>query len=126
MINDAIILLSQVDCGGGVLSYGRKKRAADRNQLPRQSRQLQPLPEDLADKLTYDPNLHQDVIVYDTPLRKQIFVDPGIKVNRFTDPTGGEVATGRGFTDENGGKINSIYIKMQTIILGILEEYNSV
>ena len=74
--------------------------------MPRQSRQLQPLPEDLADKLTYDPNLHQDVIVYDTPLRKQIFVDPGIKVNRFTDPTGGEVATGRGFTDENGGSVH--------------------
>jgi len=64
------------------------------------------LPDDLADKLVYDPNLDQDVIVYDTPLRKQIFVDPGIKVNRFTDPTGGEVATGRGFTDENGGKRN--------------------
>ena len=95
----------QVDCGGGVLSYGRKKRSADGNQLPRQSRQLSPLPDDLADKLTYDPNLHQDVIVYDTPLRKQIFVDPGIKVNRFTDPTGGEVATGRGFTDENGGQL---------------------
>ena len=55
--------------------------------------------------MMFDPNLGQEVIVYDTPLRKQIFVDPGIKVNRFTDPTGGEVATGRGFTDENGGKI---------------------
>jgi hypothetical protein len=91
-----------VDCGGGVLSYGRKKRSADRRQSARQPRQLAPLPDDLADKLVYDPNLDQDVIVYDTPLRKQIFVDPGIKVNRFTDPTGGEVATGRGFTDENG------------------------
>ena len=96
--------ISQVDCGGGVLSYGRKKRSADRRQSARQPRQLAPLPDDLADKLVYDPNLDQDVIVYDTPLRKQIFVDPGIKVNRFTDPTGGEVATGRGFTDENGGK----------------------
>ena len=96
----------QVDCGGGVLSYGRKKRSADRRQSARQPRQLAPLPDDLADKLVYDPNLDQDVIVYDTPLRKQIFVDPGIKVNRFTDPTGGEVATGRGFTDENGGKGN--------------------
>ena len=32
----------------------------------------------------YDPNLGQEVIVYNTPLRKQIFVDPGIRVNRFT------------------------------------------
>ena len=87
------------------MSYGRKKRAADGRQSSRQSRQLSPLPDDLADKLVYDPNLDQDVIVYDTPLRKQIFVDPGIKVNRFTDPTGGAVANGRGFTDENGGKV---------------------
>ena len=36
------------------------------------------------DKLIYDPNLQQDVILHDTPLRKQIFVDPGIRVNRFT------------------------------------------
>ena len=99
----------KVSCGGGVLSYGRKKRSADRTetlriQLPRKPRQLAPLPEDLADKLVYDPDLDQDVIRYDTPLRKQIFVDPGIKVNRFTDPTGGEVANGVGFTNENGGK----------------------
>ena len=32
----------------------------------------------------FDPNLGQEVIVYNTPLRKQIFVDPGIRVNRFT------------------------------------------
>jgi len=31
----------------------------------------------------------------DTPLRKQIFVDPGIKVNRFTDPLGDDAASGR-------------------------------
>lgn len=51
--------------------------------------------------MVYDPNLDQEVIFYDTPLRKQIFVDPGIKVNRFTDPTGGNISGG-GFTDENG------------------------
>ena len=94
--------LIQVDCGNGVLSYGRKKRDADRKKTLRQPRQLAPLPDDLADKLVYDPKLDQEVIIYDTPLRKQIFVDPGIKVNRFTDPTGGNVS-GRGFTDENGG-----------------------
>ena len=35
-------------------------------------------------RMMFDPNLGQEVIVYDTPLRKQIFVDPGIRVNRFT------------------------------------------
>ena len=95
--------ITQVDCGNGILSYGRKKRDADR-KTARQPRQLAPLPDDLAEKLVYDPNLDQDVIFYDTPLRKQIFVDPGIKVNRFTDPTGGNVAN-HGFSDENGGKL---------------------
>ena len=85
------------------MSFGRKKRDADRS-LARQPRQLAPLPDDLAEKLVYDPNLNQEVIYYNTPLRKQIFVDPGIKVNRFTDPIGGD-ATGRGFTDENGGML---------------------
>ena len=34
--------------------------------------------------MMFDKNLNQEVLVYDTPLRKQIFVDPGIRVNRFT------------------------------------------
>ena len=34
--------------------------------------------------MMFDPNLGQDVIIHNTPLRKQIFVDPGIRVNRFT------------------------------------------
>lgn len=62
-----------VNCGDDVLSYGRKKRQAD-------------LTENFADKMVYDKNLGQEVLMYDTPLRKQIFVDPGTKVNRFTDP----------------------------------------
>ena len=37
-----------------------------------------------SNNMVFDPNLGQDVILYDTPLRKQIFVDPGIRVNRFT------------------------------------------
>merc|ERR1712029_821913 len=65
-----------VDCGNGVQSYGkRKKRQADHaNILYR----INP------DKIIYDPNLQQDVLLNETPLRKQIFVDPGIRVNRFT------------------------------------------
>ncbi len=34
--------------------------------------------------MVYDPNLGQEVLKYDKPLRKQIFVDPGITVSRFT------------------------------------------
>ena len=46
------------------------------------------------DKLVYDSNLNQEILIYDTPLRKQIFVDPGTKVSRFRDPSGETVKTG--------------------------------
>jgi len=55
-----------VNCGDGVESYGkRKKRQADHANI---SYRMNP------DKLIYDPNLQQDVILYKEPLRKQIFV----------------------------------------------------
>jgi hypothetical protein len=47
-----------------------------------------------AERLFYDPNLNQEILISDTPLRKQIFVDPGTKVSRFRDPTGESVKTG--------------------------------
>lgn len=53
--------------------------------------------------MMYDPNLGQEVIVYNTPLRKQIFVDPGVTVNRFTaDPD--EINTAGGGTSGPGSK----------------------
>ena len=63
-----------VDCGNGVSSFGkRKKRQADANVYRPKS-----------ERLIFDNNLGQEVLLYETPLRKQIFVDPGIRVNRFT------------------------------------------
>ena len=97
----------QVDCGDGVQSYGkRRKRSTDNDDKAdkdmvmvtnkRTGRQLflpkdDAVPKELAERLVYDPDLGQEVIVYDTPLRKQIRVDPGTKVDEFRDPlrTGG-------------------------------------
>jgi len=68
-----------VNCGNDVESYGkRKKRQAGHSQQANVHYRMNP------DKLIYDSNLRQDVLQNDTPLRKQIFVDPGIRVNRFT------------------------------------------
>jgi len=65
-----------VNCGDGVESYGkRKKRQADHSNI---KYHMNP------DKMIYDPNLQQDVLLNKELLRKQIFVDPGIRVNRFT------------------------------------------
>ena len=69
----------QVNCGNDVESYGkRKKRQADYSHQANVHYRMNP------DKLIYDSNLKQDVLQNNTPLRKQIFVDPGIRVNRFT------------------------------------------
>ena len=53
----------------------------------------------------FDKNLNQEVLVYDTPLRKQIFVDPGIRVNRFTADQD-EINTAGG--TEPGSKLHNV------------------
>ena len=85
-----------MDCGDGVQSFGRKKRDTGKTVISKK----------LAEKMVFDPNLGQEVILYDTPLRKQIFVDPGIKVNRFRDPIGNEEPNGL-FAGDGGGEFNA-------------------
>ena len=62
----------------------------------------------------YDPNLGQEVIVYNTPLRKQIFVDPGIRVNRFTADAD-EINTAGGGTSGPGSKFIHLISRKKTI-----------
>lgn len=94
-----------VDCGEGVQSYGRKRRSADSDdyltpglttpvtqapvavtQAPGASGITLLPQEPFANKLVYDPNLDQDVIYSDVPLRKEIIVDSGTKIDSFRDP----------------------------------------
>ncbi len=63
-----------VDCGDGVLSYGKRRRKRDTE-----------LPEVFAERLVFDENLGQEVIQFDTPLRTQIRVEPNTKVDEFRD-----------------------------------------
>ena len=87
-------------------SFGKRRRRRDAEGRVRLGH--------LGERLVFDPNLGQEVIELDTPLRKQIFVDPGIKVNRFTDPLGsgaagvgsGRSGQGRSFSagGSGGGK----------------------
>merc|ERR1719433_352854 len=81
-----------VTCGDGVFSYGKRKKRQTSESLFKTGR---------SSRMMYDPNLGQEVIVYNTPLRKQIFVDPGVTVNRFTaDPD--EINTAGGGTSGPG------------------------
>jgi hypothetical protein len=68
----------QVDCGEGVQSYGkrRRRRDADRSTLPTE----------LAERLVYDPDLDQEVIRFDVPLKKQIRVEVGTEIEEVNNP----------------------------------------
>lgn len=88
-----------VDCGNGIRSFGKRRRRRDADAKLGA----------LGERLVYDPNLGQEVIALDTPLRKQIFVDPGITVNRFTaDPLGSgddsRSGQGRSLSGATGGQ----------------------
>ena len=92
----------QVDCGNGVESYGkRKKRQAEYSHQANVHYRMNP------DKLIYDSNLRQDVLQNNTPLRKQIFVDPGIRVNRFTADE--NVSTADGSINGPGSKAHLVF-----------------
>ena len=96
-----------VNCGEDVFSYGKRRKR-------RQTTFDETIEGLKADKLVFDPNLGQEVILFDTPLRKQIFVDPGIRVNRFTadddvvNTAGGPALTGRGSKLTNSGIISTL------------------
>ncbi len=68
----------KVDCGDGVLSYGRRRK---RSALAQAEREEKPIDS----KMMFDPNLKQEVIFYATPLRKQIRVESGTKVDEVRD-----------------------------------------
>ena len=72
-----------VDCDG-ITSYGRRKRdvAAVATLAPRTTT----VPEPYASRLVYDPTLGQNVLTVDTPLSKEIIVEPGTKVDSYRDP----------------------------------------
>lgn len=70
-----------MDCGDGVQSFGKRRKKRDTSNKTE-------IPEELAEKLVYDPDLNQEIIYFATPLRKQIRVDSGTKVDEFKDESG--------------------------------------
>ena len=94
-----LFTFTKVDCGNGIRSFGKRRRRRDADAKLGA----------LGERLVYDPNLGQEVIALDTPLRNQIFVDPGITVNRFTaDPLGSgddsRSGQGRSLSGATGGQ----------------------
>jgi hypothetical protein len=63
-----------VQCGEGLESFGRRRRAAEGSSVP----------EPYASRLVYDQNLGQEVISGNSQLSKEIIVDSGTKVDPST------------------------------------------
>ena len=94
-----------VDCGEGVVSYGRRRRRDAVTSAPRATTLV---PEPYASRLVFDQNLGQEVISVDTPLSKEIIVNQGTKVDSFRNPRSQD-----GFSSAGGGKwFNSKVIQL--------------
>ena len=84
-----------VDCGEGVVSYGRRRRRDAVTSAPRATTLV---PEPYASRLVFDQNLGQEVISVDTPLSKEIIVNQGTKVDSFRSHRSQD-----GFSNAGGG-----------------------
>jgi len=51
---------------------------------------------ELSESFVYDPDLGQEVLRFEEPLRKQIVVEPATKVDRLTSSEGQGRSLGRG------------------------------
>ena len=76
------------------MSYGkRRKRSAQKSDLP----------VELAERLVYDPDLDQEVIRFDVPLKMQIRVEVGTEIEEVENPSLSRAA--------NGGEILLLRLK---------------
>ncbi|XP_059096063.1 uncharacterized protein LOC131890668 isoform X2 [Tigriopus californicus] len=98
-----------VDCGEGVQSFGKRRRRRDTSNKTE-------IPEELAEKLVYDPDLNQEIIYFATPLRKQIRVDSGTKVDEFKDES--EIRTaGNGVFVEGEFEADDVFCASWTVVI---------
>jgi len=77
-----------VVCTNGIRSYGRKRRSPDSliSRTLTVDLPAKEVPEAFASRLVYDDYLGQEVLVSNTPLSKEIYVESGTKVDNFRDP----------------------------------------
>ena len=59
-----------VECGDGLMSYGRKRRSVNITGAAS-------IPEQYIRQMVYDDTLDQEVIYNDAPLYKEIYVESG-------------------------------------------------
>ena len=85
-----------VNCGDGLVSYGRRRREAE----PAESRVMR---RDTEARLQYSAELGQEVLVSSTPLSKEIFVETGTKVDTLQEG-GGPLLAGRDSSAGEGDK----------------------
>eukprot|EP00095_Tigriopus_kingsejongensis_P000500 maker-scaffold367_size194084-snap-gene-0.40 protein:Tk00500 transcript:maker-scaffold367_size194084-snap-gene-0.40-mRNA-1 annotation:"---NA---" len=71
---------------------------------------------EMADRLVYDPDLDQEIIYFATPLRKQIRVEPGTKVDEFKDDRGIRTA-GNGVFVEGEFEADDVFCASWSVVI---------
>jgi len=71
-----------VNCGDGLVSYGRKKREVSRRDTTAVT----------TNSLIYDIDLGQEILISNTPLSKEIYVETGTKVDSIQEPGSNKIA----------------------------------
>lgn len=73
-----------VNCGDGLVSYGRKKRESEAvSYMVRRDTAVE------SSSLVYDVDLGQEILISSTPLSKEIYVETGTKVDSIKADEGG-------------------------------------
>ena len=72
-----------VNCGDGLVSYGRKKRESEVSYMVRRDTAVE------SSSLVYDVDLGQEILISSTPLSKEIYVETGTKVDSIKADEGG-------------------------------------
>ena len=87
-----------MSCDDGILSYGKRRK---REALIQKRDAVVPVTKN---SLIYDVDLGQEILISNTPLSKEIFVETGTKVDSIRDTAGNSVLAGR--DSSSGGRIS--------------------
>ena len=87
-----------VSCQDGILSYGKRRK---REAVYQKRDAVIPVTKN---SLVYDVDLGQEILISNTPLSREIFVEAGTKVDAIRDAAGNPVLAGR---DSSSGEMSS-------------------
>ena len=92
-----------VSCQDGILSYGKRRK---REAVIQKRDAVIPITKN---SLVYDVDLGQEILISNTPLSREIFVEAGTKVDAIRDAGGDPILAGR---DSGSGEMMSSFVSV--------------